>query len=105
MMIQAVLAPIIHRRGQIEIPALHLGFALAKHFFRRGAHGDWRHSWRCADSFLRAAEANVNSPATFRKASILVSTPVEVSPCASPIILVCLPLPARRTSSGSTGLP
>ena len=34
-----------------------------------------------------------------------VTTPVEVSPCAKPMILIFLPLPARRTSSASTGFP
>ena len=46
-----------------------------------------------------------NSSATLRKPSISVITPEEVSPCAKPTILIFLPLPARRTSSASTGLP
>src|SRR5467141_2219109 len=34
-----------------------------------------------------------------------VITPVEVSPCAKPIILIFLPLPARCTSSATIGFP
>ena len=46
-----------------------------------------------------------SSSATCRKLSRSVITPDEVSPCASPTILILRPLPARRTSSASTGLP
>ena len=58
-----------------------------------------------SDATVSATSSAPNSSATFRNPSIFVSTPVEVSPCASPTILIFLPLPARRTSSGSTGLP
>ena len=61
VMIQAVLAPIIHGRGQIEIPALYFRFPLAEYFFGRGTHGDGRHPWRRADGLLRATEANVDA--------------------------------------------
>src|SRR5947209_20211224 len=44
VVIEPVLAPIIHRRGQVEIPALHFAFAFAKNFFGCGAHGNGRHS-------------------------------------------------------------
>ncbi len=129
-MIKPILAPVIHRGGQIEIPALHFSLAGAHDFFGAGADGDGRHSRRSADGFLRSAEADVDalivrrataqqparrrcprsssapsSSATFRKSASLVKTPDDVSPCARPMILIFLPLPARRTSSGSTVLP
>ena len=46
-----------------------------------------------------------HSSATLRNGSISVITPEEVSPCASPIILILRPFTTLRTSSGSTGLP
>src|SRR5205823_4069868 len=58
-----------------------------------------------SDATVSTTSKAPNSSATLRKPSIFVSTPVDVSPCASPTILIFLPLPARRTSSGSTGLP
>jgi hypothetical protein len=61
VMIEAVLAPIIHRRRQIEIPALHFRLALAKNFFGGGTDGNRRHSRRGADGLLRSAETNVDA--------------------------------------------
>ena len=46
-----------------------------------------------------------SSSATLRKPSSGVSTPVEVSPWHTPMNLILRPLPARRTSSGSTVRP
>src|SRR5216684_8581658 len=67
---------------------------------------------RSTCSGTAASEATVSttssapsSSATLRNGSICVSTPEEVSPWASPTILIFLPLPARRTSSASTALP
>ena len=61
VMIQPVFAPIIHRRCQIEIPALHFGLPLSKHLLGGWAHRDRRHSrWR-ANRLLRSAEANINA--------------------------------------------
>src|ERR1700722_9849717 len=57
------------------------------------------------DATVSTTSSAPNSSATFRYASIFVKTPDEVSPCANPIILIFLPLPTRRTSSGSTGDP
>src|SRR5260370_40605315 len=46
-----------------------------------------------------------SSSATLRNGSSCVTTPDEVSPCARPTILIFLPAPALRTSSGSTAVP
>src|SRR6267143_271003 len=61
VMVEAVLAPIIHRRRQVEIPALHFCLALAKNFFGGRTDGDRRHSRGRTDGFLRTAETNVDA--------------------------------------------
>ena len=61
VMIDALLAPVVHRRGQIEIPAAHRLFARMHHLFHARIHGDRRHARRRADRFLRTAEADVNA--------------------------------------------
>ena len=58
-----------------------------------------------SDATVSTIKSAPNSSATLRKCSIFCTTPVDVSPCASPINLIFFPLPARRTSSASTVLP
>ena len=58
-----------------------------------------------SDATVSTTSRAPSSSATFRNPSIVVSTPVDVSPWARPIILIFLPLPVLRMSSGSTGLP
>src|SRR5579871_607576 len=61
VVIEAALAPIGHGGGDIEIPALHFRFAMRENFFRARADRDGRHSRRRAESFLRAAENDVEA--------------------------------------------
>ena len=60
VVIGALAAPHGHDRHEIEIPAGHGGFARFDDFFDAGVDGDGRHSRRRAESFLRAAETNVD---------------------------------------------
>src|SRR3984893_10930117 len=67
VVIQPVLAPVIHRRGKIEIPALHLRLASAKNLFRAWAYRNRGHPRRRADCLLRATETNVNNMLIYMK--------------------------------------
>src|SRR5256885_11392537 len=61
VVIEAALSPVSHGGGDIEIPALHFRFAVRENFFGARADGDWRHAWRRAEGFLRAAEDYVEA--------------------------------------------
>ncbi len=61
VVVEPLLAPIIHGRLEIEIPALHLRLAPANYFFRLVVHGHRRQARRRADGLLRAAEANIDA--------------------------------------------
>src|ERR1700691_2462149 len=59
-MIGALAAPHGHDRSEIKIPTGHGSLARAYQFFDAGVYGDGRHSRRCAESFLRTTEADIN---------------------------------------------
>src|SRR5256885_5633147 len=61
VVIEAALSPVSHGGGDIEIPALHFRFAVRENFLGPQAHGVWRHAWRRAEGFLRAAEDYVEA--------------------------------------------
>src|SRR5207245_9782216 len=60
VVIGAVLAPEIHRGGQIEIPALHRSLAPAQYFLHARPHRNRSHAGRSADGLLRSAEAEID---------------------------------------------
>src|SRR5262249_10910322 len=59
VVIETTLAPVGHGGGDVEIPALHFGFARGHDFFGARPDGDGRHAWWRAECFLRAAEHDV----------------------------------------------
>src|SRR5690348_2113284 len=61
VVIGALLAPVIHGGGEVEIPALDGRLARAKNFLGARVDGDGGHARRGADGFLRAAEADVDA--------------------------------------------
>src|SRR5271154_430029 len=61
VMVEAIFAPIVHRGGEVKVPALYFCLAIAKNFFGFGADGNGRHARRRTDGFLRAAEADVHA--------------------------------------------
>src|ERR1700685_1395423 len=61
MVVGSVFAPVIHDRGQIEIPTLYFRLTVTQQFLNAWAHRDGRHSRRRANGLLRAAETDIDA--------------------------------------------